>query len=310
MKDEKIAQVIAEVDTRRLQETVNYLAKSPLPMRKYNFTLPDHDKSTMQEADDYLAAQLESYGYRVRREGMRIQAFRCDTNKPKAHQYSTPDPADPWYEGVNLLADREGTKRPGEVIVLLAHKDSQSWVHSPGAYDNAVGTAAVLEIARIIARLEPQRTIRFLFCNEEHTPWTSVLAANNMRQRGDNLVAIFNLDSLGGKSQADIDAGVKTNATLYTVDEGKSLADLMVQVNEWYELGLRQTVIKRERPGDDDGSFVNAGFGKAIVSVGSYPYADAEYHLEGDVPERVDFENVKLATQASLAAVLHCDFAE
>jgi hypothetical protein len=307
MKDPKIASVIGEVDQQRLKDTVFYLAKSPLPMRKYNLTLPDHTQSTMQEADAYIAGRLEECGYKVRREGMRVQAFRCDTNKPKAHQYSTPDPADPWYDAVNLLADREGSKRPGEVILLLAHKDSQSWVHSPGAYDNAVGTAAVLEIARIIARLEPQRTIRFLFCNEEHTPWTSVLAANNMRQRGDNLVAIFNIDSVGGKSQADIDAGVKTNATLYTDDEGKPLADLMTQVNEWYALGLRQTVVKRDRVGDDDGSFINAGFKNAVVSLGSFPYANPDYHLESDVPERVDYENVKLATQASLAAVLHVD---
>ena len=92
-----------------------------------------------------------------------------------------------------------------------------------------------------------------------------------MRQRGDNLVAIFNLDSLGGKSQADIDAGVKTNATLYTVDEGKVLADLMTEVNESYAIGLRQSVVKRTSPGDDDGSFVNAGYGKADGQCGVLP---------------------------------------
>ena len=81
----------------------------------------------------------------------------------------------------NVYAERRGKTRPDEIILLLAHKDSQSWVHSPGAYDNAVGTVAILEIARIIAKLEPQRTMRFLWCNEEHYPWTSVLAANNMR---------------------------------------------------------------------------------------------------------------------------------
>ena len=100
---------------------------------------------------------------------------------------------------------------------------------------------------------------------------------------------------------------VKSNATLYTVDEGKALADLMTDVNESYQLGLRQTVTKRTNPGDDDGSFVNAGFGRAIVNVGSFPYADPEYHREGDVPHRVDLENVHLATQACLAAVLHED---
>ena len=307
MKDPFIARLLGEVDQRRMREDIFHLADNPLPMRKLNLTMPDHAKSTLDEADDYLAQRLEAGGYTVRREGVRVQAFRCDTNKPKAHQYSAPAPEDPWYLASNLLAERSGKTRPNEIILLLAHKDSPSWVHSPGAYDNAVGTAAVLELARIFARLEPHRTIRFLFCNEEHTPWTSVTAANNMRQRGDNLVAIFNLDSLGGKSQADIDAGMKTNATLYTVDEGKALADLMTEVNESYAIGLRQSVVKRTSPGDDDGSFVNAGYGKAVVSVGSFPYADPEYHREGDVAERVDYENVRLTTQASLAAVLHVD---
>jgi hypothetical protein len=307
MKDPLIARVLSEIDLQRMREDVFYLAHNPLPMRKHNLTVPDHAKSTLEEADDYLAQRLEACDYTVRREGVRVQAFRCDTNKPKAHQYSAPAPEDPWYLANNLLAERRGKTRPNEIILLLAHKDSPSWVHSPGAYDNAVGTVAVLELARIIAKLEPQRTIRFLFCNEEHTPWTSATAANNMRQRGDNLVAIFNLDSLGGKSQADTDAGVKTNVTLYTVDEGKALADLMVEVNESYAIGLRQSVVKRPSPGDDDGSFVHAGYGKAVVSVGSSPYVDPEYHREGDVPERVDYENVRMTAQATLAAVLHVD---
>ena len=60
-------------------------------------------------------------------------------------------------------------------------------------------------------------------------------------------------------------------------------------------------------PGDDDGSFINAGYNGAVVNLGSFPYADAEYHLEGDAPERVDIVNVRMAAQASLAAVLRLD---
>jgi hypothetical protein len=307
MKDPFVARTLAEVDQRRIHDDVFYLAANPLPMRKLNLTLPDHEKSTLEEADDYLAQRLEASGYTVTREGMRVQAFRCDTTKPKAHQYSAPAPDDPWYMAYNLHAERRGKSRADETILLLAHKDSQSWVHSPGAYDNAVGTAAILELARIVATLEPQRTIRFLWCNEEHTPWTSVLAANNMRQHNDNLVAVFNTDSLGGKSQQDIDAGVKTNATLYTVDEGKALADLMTEVIESYAIGLRQSVMKRPNPGDDDGSFVKAGYNRTIMNLGSFPYADPNYHLESDVADSVDYENVRLATQAVLAAVLHVD---
>jgi hypothetical protein len=45
---------------------------------------------------------------------------------------------------------------------------------------------------------------------------------------------------------------------------------------------------KRQNPGDDDGSFVNAGYLRTILNISSYPYADAHYHLETDVADRVD----------------------
>ena len=189
----------------------------------------------------------------------------------------------------------------------MAHKDSQSWVDSSGAYDNAVGTVALLELARLVSVLELRRSIRFLFCNEEHTPWSSVTAARTAQRRGDNLVAIFNIDGIGGKSQQEIDAGYKTNVALYTADEGKALADLMTHVNAAYRIRLRQQTAQRKKPGDDDGSFVRAGYLKTVLNIGSYPYADPQYHREGDVADRVDFENVRMASQATLAAVLELD---
>ena len=43
------------------------------------------------------------------------------------------------------------------------------------------------------------------------------------------------------------------------------------------------------------------------MNVGSFPYADSQYHLPGDVPERVDIENVVRSTQLILAAILEID---
>lgn len=79
-------------------------------------------------------------------------------------------PEDPWYTAYNLYTERKGRSKPQEIILLAAHKDSQSWIDSPGANDNAIGTVGVLEVARILAEYDSERTIRFLFCNEEHTP--------------------------------------------------------------------------------------------------------------------------------------------
>jgi hypothetical protein len=299
--------LMARLDVDRIRDRIFHLAQDPLPFRKVNYTLPGHSKHTLDEADDFIQAELESFGYTVAKEGVPVQAFRCDASKPKSAQYSPPDPSDPWHTAYNLYAQKTGREMPEEIIVVISHKDSQSWVDSPGANDNAVGTAANLEIARVLAGYESRRSIWFITCNEEHVPWTSATAAHNARARGDNIIAVFNLDSLGRKSQEDHDARVMANVTLYTTPEGERLADLMASVNEEYALGLQQRKHQRQAPGDDDGSFVKAGYGAAIMNLGSYPYADPEYHTEEDKPARVDLPNVLLTTRASLAAMVKVD---
>ncbi|MCX7827473.1 MAG: hypothetical protein N2689_18235, partial [Verrucomicrobiae bacterium] len=75
-------------------------------------------------------------------------------------------------------------------------------------------------------------------------------------------------------------------------------------------IGLIQSSHQRKQPGDDDGSFIKAGYAFAIANIGSYPYADPNYHEAGDTPERVDIVNVRMATQAVLAAVVRLDRAK
>ncbi|HUT91386.1 MAG TPA: M28 family peptidase [Thermoguttaceae bacterium] len=298
---------IDAVDARRMSQHVFYLAKDPLPYRKLNLTLPGHAKSTLHEADDFLAGKLESWGYHVEREGVRVQAFRRDTKKPKQAQYSPPMPEDPWYTAHNLYAEKKGRSHPDEIIVVLAHKDSQSWIDSPGANDNAIGTVGVLEMACVLADYPSERTIRFLFCNEEHRPWTSVTAAQNAKARGDDVIAVFNLDGIGAKTAEQTAAGKQTNVTAYTEPAGERLAKLMSAVGDRFDVGLEQRVVKRPGPGDDDGSFVKAGYPAAVVNIGSWPYGDPNYHGEGDVPERCDVPNAAKTVQATLAAVLTLD---
>jgi hypothetical protein len=305
--DANIGRLISDVDPERISKHLFYLARDPLPYRKLNLTLPGHEKNTLYEADDYLTSQLEAWGYRVEREGVRVQAFRRDTSKPKHAQYSPPEPEDPWYTAYNLYAEKQGRSHPEKIIVVLAHKDSQSWIDSPGANDNAIGTVGVLEMARVLAEHTTEITIRFLFCNEEHTPWTSKTTARKAKERGDDIVAVFNMDGIGAKTAEDTATGKKTNVTAYTEPEGKRLADLMAEVNVRYSIGLEQRTVKRSRPGDDDGSFVQAGYPVAVVNIGSYPYGDPNYHAEGDVPEKCDIENAAMTVRATLAAIATID---
>lgn len=302
-----IREWLARVDEDRIRARVHYLASDPLPRRTLNFTVPGHTECTLYETDAWVEARLAESGLEVARTAYTLQAFGCDETKPIHHWYAAPPPRAPTYTGYNLEAGIRGDTCPDEIIWLVAHKDSPSWIDCPGALDNGVGTVATLEMAAILAARGTRRTVRFLFCNEEHTPWTSEPVARAAWARGDRVVAVLNTDSISGKSDEETAAGKKTNVTAYTVPEGRVLADLMARVNDRYGIGLDQRAYLRDVANDDDGSFVKAGYGCAVANLGSFPFVDPQYHLPGDVPGRVDYANVRMSTQAILAAVLELD---
>jgi len=300
-----IKKLIKQVNQKQLSDSLFFLAKA-LPCRTLNYTSKGHEKCTLYEADDFIQGKLESDGYQIEKEAVPVQAFVPDHSA--AHGFRKPLSDESWYTAFNLFVKKIGATYPDELVIALAHKDSQSWLNcAPGAYDNAVGTSAVLEIARILANYESQRSIWFLFCNEEHWPWTSVAAAQNLAQLNLNVLAVLNIDSIGGKSQQDVSDKRLINVTRYSTHEGKKLADLMAELNQRYEIGLQQSQYFCAAPNDDDGSFVRAGFPASVLNIGSFPYPDPNYHSTTDRADDVDLLNVKLATQLSLAFLLYLD---
>jgi hypothetical protein len=81
----------------------------------------------------------------------------------------------------------------------------------------------------------------------------------------------------------------------------------VAEAKQAYGIGLATSKARRLSPNDDDGMFVKAGYPAAVVCIGSIPYGDPNYHLETDKAEFVDIENLRMATQAVLAAVLRVD---
>jgi len=66
----------------------------------------------------------------------------------------------------NLEVRRIGKAKPEEIILVGAHYDTV--LGTPGADDNASGIAALLELTRMFATAETERTLRFVaFVNEE-----------------------------------------------------------------------------------------------------------------------------------------------
>jgi len=107
----------------------------------------------------------------------------------------------------NLEAELKGNSLSDEIIIIGAHYDSA--IGTQGANDNASGVAATLEIARILATYRPARTIRFVaFVNEEQPHfWResmgSLVYATNARSKGDNIIAMFSLETIGYYSDSE-----------------------------------------------------------------------------------------------------------
>lgn len=75
----------------------------------------------------------------------------------------------PEAESANVVGEVVGRDKPEEIVLLGAHLDS--WDLGFGAVDDGAGCAAVMEAARLIAKLpeRPRRTVRVvLFANEEN----------------------------------------------------------------------------------------------------------------------------------------------
>lgn len=295
-----------KADKELLRKGVYYLSKDPLPRRVLNWSVPGHKLSSLDEADLWIEKQLTVYGYKYQLDSTKVRAFGRDFSKPLAHQYSTPPADAPFYTAHNIISGTKGTDHPEQLIIVIAHKDSQSWIASPGANDNAIGTCCALELARLLKNYSPRHSLRFIFCNEEHTPWTSPVAAGNIKASGAEVVAVINMDAVGGKSVER--NGHPDNVTRYTTPEGERLADLAFNLNRQFGIGLEQSKYKSDSPGDDDGSFINAGFPWSVLNIGSMPYSDPNYHLEGDTADKVDYETALKVIQLTLAMILDLDF--
>src|SRR5262249_44736418 len=106
----------------------------------------------------------------------------------------------------NIEAECPGTGRLGEVIIVGAHYDSV--LGSPGADDNASCVAVILALARKFKGTQSPRTLRFVAFTNEEPPyfWSadmgSVVYAKESRKRGEKIVAMLSIESVGFYSNA------------------------------------------------------------------------------------------------------------
>jgi len=182
---------------------------------------------------------------------------------------------------VNVVATKRGTARPDEIVVVGGHYDSVP--RSPGANDNASGTAAVLEAARVLASIPTPRTVQFvLFAAEELGLFGSAAFVAERRQ---GVVAMVNLDMVGWGER------------LMVGNAGRDEAIVELAVQAAQGAGIQ---VSRFRAGaSDHASFERAGIPALFLHRG----VDPDYHRPTDVPSNVDPRHLEEAARLTVAIV-------
>jgi Zn-dependent M28 family amino/carboxypeptidase len=112
-----------------------------------------------------------------------------------------------YDKSVNVIGQITGSKHPDEYVIYMAHWDHLG-IGRPdqtgdsiynGAYDNASGTAAIIELAKAFKSIgrKPERTVVFLLVTaEEQGLWGSAFYAQNPIYPIEKTVAVINIDGI------------------------------------------------------------------------------------------------------------------
>jgi hypothetical protein len=240
------------------------------------------------QSADYIEQQFEAAGYQVQRQTYPVRDLTCN----------------------NLEAEIRGSTAPDEIVIVGAHYDSA--MGTPGANDNASGTAALLALARRFAGQQTQRTLRFVaFTNEEmpyfQTPdMGSLVYARRCRERDENLAAVIVLETIGYYRQESGSQQYPVPLSAFYPSEGNFIAvvgnvasrKLVRRVVDSFRRHQRFPTEGGAVPASIDGvgwsdhwSFWEEGYPAVMITdtaLFRYPY----YHHPEDTPDKLNFDDM------------------
>lgn len=210
----------------------------------------------------------------------------------------------PGYER-NVIATVNGTVNPSKIFIIGGHFDAIFWADTsiaqffaPGADDNASGTSAAIEAARIFSNYSWDPTIKFVgWAAEELGLIGSYHYADNADSLGLDIGGVVNLDMVGYMDNADLDCIIQRKSGAPTW-----LSDLFEQAAQTY-VPLLLVCPTTSSGGSDWYPFANLGFPSvgAAERVGSHynPY----YHDTTDLLSTLSPELYTNITKAAVATI-------
>lgn len=215
----------------------------------------------------------------------------------------------------NLEVTIPGRRRPGQIIVVGAHYDNVP--DTPGADDNASGTAVLLEVARILRDHPMDRTVKFVAFANEEPPFFftddmgSRVYAKAARQRGDSITAMLSLETLGYYSDSARSQRYPPLLGWFYPNQGDFVGFVgnigsralvhraITSFRSHTQFPSQASAAPTQIPGiswSDQWSFWQEGY-DAIMITDTAPFRNDNYHLETDRANTLDY--------AKMARVAH-----
>lgn len=328
----EIQKMLKEISAKNIENTIRKLVSFGT---RNALSAQNNPTRGIGAAGDWIFAEFQRISSDC---GNCLQVEKQTFLQPKANR--VPEPTNL----TNIIATLKGTQNPERIYVVSGHYDSMCSsptdpaCDAPGANDDASGTAAVLETARVLSKIKLDATIVFMaVVGEEQGLLGATYFAEQAKQNKINIEAMFTNDIVGGvttfknspdrnsvrvfsegvpSSETEAEANTRRGVGGENDSASRQLARFIKETADKYSPKFRAMLIyRRDRylRGGDHIPFVERGFAAVRLTEPNedYDHQHQNVRLEngkqfGDLPEFIDFEyvaNVARVNAAALAAL-------
>lgn len=327
--DPEIQKMLREISAKNIEASIRKLVSFGT-----RNTLSEQDNPTrgIGAARDWIFSEFERFNSAC---GGCMVVEKQSFTQPKANRVPEPTVL------TNVIATLKGTTDPDRIYVVSGHYDSMcsspidAECDAPGANDDASGTAAVIELARVMSQRKFDATIIFMTVpGEEQGLLGSTYFAEQAKQKAMNIEAMITNDIIGGvttQKSSRFRNRLRVFAEGVPSDESQQQAATRRSVGGENDSPSRQlgrhvkeqtarymknfsawVIYRRDRylRGGDHIPFLERGFPALRFTEPDEDYTHQHQTLRtengvfyGDTPEFVDFEYVANATRVNMIAL-------
>ncbi|HEX6285175.1 MAG TPA: M28 family metallopeptidase [Pyrinomonadaceae bacterium] len=226
-----VASIVRQIDARNIERIIRQLVSFGT---RNTLSEQNDPKRGIGAARDWLYAEFLKV---AETSGGRMTVEKQSYEQPRAPRIPQPTII------TNVVATLKGSQPQAadRIYVVSGHYDSMcnsptdAKCDAPGANDDASGTAAVLEMARVMARFEFDATIVFMaVAGEEQSLLGSTYFAEEAKKKNWNVDAMFTNDIIGNTLGGN---GIRDRGTVRVFSEGVPSNETQAEANTRRSVG-------------------------------------------------------------------------